>query len=78
MKSKKIIFIILILSIPVIYTTLFSSSQNIAYAHNFSGDESASFLTLIEEINTTSHIIEEELINISTKICRTYNPACHT
>src|SRR5215218_11334805 len=66
MKPKKLIFIILLLSIAVISTTIFSSSKNIAYAHTFSGDENASFLTLIEEISTISHLIEEELINNAT------------
>src|SRR5215211_6919149 len=62
----KPLFIILLLSIAVISTTIFSSSKNIAYAHTFSGDENASFLTLIEEISTISHLIEEELINNAT------------
>ena len=64
--KPKLIFIILLLSIAVISTTIFSSSKNIAYAHTFSGDENASFLTLIEEISTISHLIEEELINNAT------------
>src|SRR5829696_9781205 len=62
----KPLFIILLLSIAVISTTIFFNTQNIAYAHTFSGDESASFLTLIEEISTRSHLIEEELINNAT------------
>jgi len=57
----------LLLSIIAIISTIISSnSQNVAYAHTFSGDESASFLTLIEEISTGSHLIEKELINNAT------------
>ena len=63
----KRIFIFLLLSIIAIISTIVSSnSQNVAYAHSFSGDESASFLTLIEEISTRSHLIEKELINNTT------------
>jgi len=63
----KRIFIFLLLSIIAIISTIISSnSQNVAYAHTFSGDESASFLTLIEEISTGSHLIEKELINNAT------------
>jgi len=62
----KIIFLILLFSIVVISTIAFYGSHNIAYAHTFSGDESASFLTLIEEISTGSHLIEKSLINNAT------------
>ena len=51
----KPISLILFLSITVLISLMiFSGSKNIAYAHTFSGDESASFLTLIEEIGTGS------------------------
>jgi hypothetical protein len=62
----KIILLILLFSIVVISTISFYGSHNIAYAHTFSGDESASFLTLIEEISTGSHLIEKSLINNAT------------
>lgn len=52
--------------IVVVSLIIFASSNNIAYAHTFSGDESASFLTLIEEISTGSHLIEKLLLNNST------------
>ncbi|HJS65416.1 MAG TPA: hypothetical protein VJ767_11255 [Nitrososphaeraceae archaeon] len=52
--------------IVVISLMMFSNSNNIAYAHTFSGDESASFLTLIEEISTRSDLIEKLLLNNST------------
>ena len=67
LNYMKRIFIFLLLSIIAIISTIISSnSQNVAYAHTFSGDESASFLTLIEEISTGSHLIEKELINNAT------------
>jgi hypothetical protein len=67
LNYMKRIFIFLLLSIIAIISTIISSnSQNVAYAHTFSGDESASFLTLIEEISSGSHLIEKELINNAT------------
>jgi hypothetical protein len=67
LNYMKRIFIFLLLSIIAIISTIISfNSQNVAYAHSFSGDESASFLTLIEEISTRSHLIEKELINNTT------------
>jgi hypothetical protein len=60
---KIILILILLFSIGVISTIAFYGSHNIVYAHTFSGDESASFLTLIEEISTRSHLIDKELIN---------------
>ena len=67
LNYMKRIFIFLLLSIIAIISTIISSnSQNVAYAHTFSGDETASFLTLIEEISTRSHLIEKELINNAT------------
>ena len=45
---------------------IFSGATNIAYGHTFSGDESASFLTLVEEIDTGSQLIEKLLPNNST------------
>ena len=62
----KIIFLILLFSIGVISTIAFYGSYNIAYAHTFSGDESASFLALIEEISMGSHLIEKSLKNNAT------------
>src|SRR5215211_2579861 len=62
----KISLLILLFSTVVISTIAFYSVHNIAYAHTFSGDESASFLTLIEEISTGSHLIEKSLINNAT------------
>jgi len=63
----KAISLILFLSIIVIVSLMiFPSSKNVAYAHTFSGDESASFLTMIEEISTGSHLIEKLLLNNST------------
>jgi hypothetical protein len=63
----KAISLILFLSIIVVISLMiFPRSNNIAYAHTFSGDESASFLTLIEEISTRSHLIEKLLLNNST------------
>src|SRR5215204_761846 len=59
----KISLLILLFSIVVISTSVFYGLHNIAYAHTFSGDESASFLILIEEISTESHLIERSLIN---------------
>src|SRR5215203_584795 len=59
---KPISIFLLLSIIAIISTIIFSNSQNVAYAHTFSGDESASFLTLIEEISTRSHLIEKELI----------------
>src|SRR6187200_2788251 len=67
LEYMKRIFIFLLLSIIAIISTIITyNSQNVAYAHTFSGDESASFLTLIEEISTGSHLIEKELINNAT------------
>lgn len=63
----KVISLILFLSIIVVISLMiFPSSNNVAYAHTFSGDESASFLALIEEISTGSHLIEKLLLNNST------------
>ena len=63
---KRILIFLLLSIIAIISTIIYSNSQNVAYAHTFSGDESASFLTLIEEISTGSHLIEKELINNAT------------
>ena len=63
---KPISIFLLLSIIAIISTIIFSNSQNVAYAHTFSGDESASFLTLIEEISTGSHLIEKSLINNAT------------
>ena len=38
------------------------SSQN-AYAHNFSGDESASFLAKVAELKVETHLIQQDLSN---------------
>lgn len=63
----KSISLILFLSITlVISLMIFSGAKNIAYGHTFSGDESASFLTLVEEISTGSQLIEKLLPNNST------------
>jgi len=63
LNYMKPISIFLLLSIiAIISTIIFFNTQNVVYAHTFSGDESASFLTLIEEISTRSHLIEKELI----------------
>lgn len=63
----KAISLILFLSIIVVISLMiFPSSNYVAYAHTFSGDESASFLTLTEEISTGSHLIEKLLLNNST------------
>src|SRR5215204_4297141 len=64
LNYMKPISIFLLLSIiAIISTIIFFNTQNVVYAHTFSGDESASFLTLIEEISTGSHLIEKSLIN---------------
>jgi hypothetical protein len=63
---KRILIFLLLSIIAIISTIIYSNSQNVAYAHTFSGDESASFLTLIEEFSTRSHLIEKELINNAT------------
>ncbi len=63
---KRILIFLLLSIIAIISTIIYSNSQNVAYAHTFSGDESASFLTLIEEISTRSLLIEKELINNAT------------
>ncbi|HET7643655.1 MAG TPA: hypothetical protein VFK40_09115 [Nitrososphaeraceae archaeon] len=63
----KSISLILVLSITVVISLMiFSGAKNIAYSHTFSGDESASFLTLIEEISTGSQLIEKLLPSNST------------
>ena len=63
----KPISLILFLSITVVISLMiFSGAKNIAYGHTFSGDESASFLTLVEEISTGSQLIEKLLPNNST------------
>ena len=50
MYMKPISLILFLCITVVISLMIFSGAKNIAYAHTFSGDESASFLTLVEEI----------------------------
>ncbi len=66
MYMKPISLILLVSISVVISLMIFSGSKNIAYAHTFSGDESASFLTMVEEISTGSQLIEKLLPNNST------------
>src|ERR687883_613720 len=39
-----------------------ASSRN-AFAHNFSGDESASFLAKVQELKVETHLIQQNLSN---------------
>ena len=44
-------------------STVFSSAANKAYAHTFSGDESASFLAKVQELKVQTHLIQANLSN---------------
>jgi hypothetical protein len=43
--------------------TLFTISNQRAFAHNFSGDESASFLAKVQELKVETHLIQQDLSN---------------
>src|SRR4029078_3897522 len=59
MSMKKLIITFLILSI--VSSVAVSNPLNRAFAHTFSGVESASFLALLEMIKTEAHLTEQNL-----------------
>jgi hypothetical protein len=59
MSMRKLIITFLILSIVSSVTV--SNPLNRAFAHTFSGDESATFLALLEMIKTEAHLAEQNL-----------------
>jgi uncharacterized protein YdbL (DUF1318 family) len=59
MSMKKLIITFLILSI--VSSVAVSNPLNRAFAHTFSGDESATFLALLEMIKTEAHLAQQNL-----------------
>ena len=59
MSMRKLIITFLILSI--VSSIAVSNPLNRAFAHTFSGDESATFLALIEMIKTEAHLAQQNL-----------------
>jgi hypothetical protein len=59
MSMRKIIITFLILSI--VSSVAVSNPLNRAFAHTFSGDESATFLALLEMIKTEAHLAQQNL-----------------
>ena len=59
MSMRKLIITFLILSIVSSVTV--SNPLNRAFAHTFSGDESATFLALVEMIKTEAHLAQQNL-----------------
>jgi hypothetical protein len=59
MSMRKLIITFLILSI--VSSVAVSNPLNRAFAHTFSGDESATFLALIEMIKTEAHLAQQNL-----------------
>jgi hypothetical protein len=59
MSMRKLIITFLILSIVSSVTV--SNPLNRAFAHTFSGDESATFLALLEMIKTEAHLAQQNL-----------------
>lgn len=50
-----------------IFTIALSSSFRNAYAHNFSGDESAAFLAKVQELKVETHLIQQDLASSNNK-----------
>ena len=50
-----------------IFTIALSSSSRNAYAHNFSGDESAAFLAKVQELKVETHLIQQDLASSNNK-----------
>jgi len=59
MSMRKLIITFLILSI--VSSVAVSNPLNRAFAHTFSGDESATFLALLEMIKTEAHLAQHDL-----------------
>ena len=59
MSMRKLIITFLILSI--VSSVAISNPVNRAFAHTFSGDESATFLALLEMIKTEAHLAQQDL-----------------
>jgi len=59
MSMRKLIITFLILSI--VSSVAISNPLNRAFAHTFSGDESATFLALLEMIKTEAHLAQQNL-----------------
>ena len=59
MSMRKLIITFLILSI--VSSVAVSNPLNRAFAHTFSGDESATFLALLEMIKTEAHLAQQDL-----------------
>lgn len=59
MSMRKLIITVLILSI--VSSVAVSNPLNRAFAHTFSGDESATFLALLEMIKTEAHLAQQNL-----------------
>jgi uncharacterized protein YdbL (DUF1318 family) len=59
MSMRKLIITFLILSI--VTSVAVSNPLNSAFAHTFSGDESATFLALLEMIKTEAHLAQQNL-----------------
>jgi uncharacterized protein YdbL (DUF1318 family) len=59
MSMRKLIITFLILSI--VSSVAVSNPLNRAFAHTFSGDESATFLALVEMIKTEAHLAQQNL-----------------
>jgi hypothetical protein len=59
MSMRKLIITFLILSI--VSSVAVSNPLNRAFAHTFSGDESATFLALLEMIKTEAHLAQQNL-----------------
>ncbi len=56
---KKLVFSFLIL--PIISSVVVLNTSNWAFAHTFSGDESATFLAVVEMIKTEAHLAQQNL-----------------
>ena len=59
MSMRKLIITVVILSI--VSSVAVSNPLNRAFAHTFSGDESATFLALLEMIKTEAHLAQQNL-----------------
>ena len=65
-------FIISFLILTIISSVTFSNVNNRVYAHTFSGDESATFLALLEMIKTEAHLAQQ---NLGTNVTLAHNHA---
>lgn len=61
MKGKSAALVSAMLALAA--STVFVGAANKAYAHTFSGDESASFLAKVAELKVQTHLIQDNLSN---------------